>query len=250
MIPRLVALLTASTLLASTARAAGAASAPLGTVVEEEEVLGHPDWRVVIVTPNLATERIVVGTKPGGGPLTDLLPKGYLLGLNGGYFDKAYRPTTWLVSEGRELKSRNRSAKGGVLWIKGQRLGIGPLAQAPAKPDFAVQNGPMLVEAEGHIGIKSDDGRRAARTVACLARDGEARTLRFLLILATPGRGPTLLEAATMLAKPKGQKGYDCAWALNLDGGKSTGVVFPEALSRPSYPPLVPIGYGLAIVRR
>src|SRR5262249_53134671 len=115
---------------------------------------------------------------------------------------------------------------------------VGPLAELPFDPELAVQNAPLLVETDGAVGIHADDGKRAARTVACAASGG----LRFLLVTAHAGDGPTLMELARWLTGAAG-----CQVALNLDGGPSTGIVFAPELREPSSPPRAPIGYAIVV---
>jgi len=103
----------------------------------------------------------------------------------------------------------------------------------------------LIVEPEGKPGIHRDDGRRAARTVACLA----GNDLHFIVIAAPRGDGPTLFESASLLREPP-PRGFGCRVALNLDGGPSTGVWFGPEVAAKQRPPFSPIGYAIAILPR
>jgi hypothetical protein len=124
-------------------------------------------WRLVDLEIDLARAEVRVAANKGGGQLGEMIPPGTVAAVNGGYFDERYRPTGWLVDRGAALAPRVARASGGVLAARGASIYIGPLAGVPWEPELAVQNGPRLVEGPGRLGIRSDDGKRAARTIAC-----------------------------------------------------------------------------------
>lgn len=229
------------------AGAATAAEAPSPLAIRSGKVPGNEHWQYFDLEPDLAKVRLSVAIKQGGGPLDVMIPPGALAAINGGYFDRAYQPTGWLVSEGKEIHRQNRASLGGVVAIRGSRVYVGPTANLTfKKPDFAVQNTPLLLDAKGAVAIKKENGRRAARTVACLAEG----SLHLIVIQAGPAAGPTLLETAELLARPKKDGGFGCQGAVNLDGGSSTGIWLPPSAGTPSMLPIVPIGYGIAFVPR
>ena len=181
----------------------------------------------------------------GGAELRDLLSPGALAVVNGGYFAADFRPTTWVVDESVELAPRADTSKGGVLALGSAGIYLGPVAGLAFKPVLAVQSFPLVVEAEGKPGIYRDDGRRAARTVACLVGD----TLQLILISAPRGDGPTLFEAAQLLREPR-PLGFGCRRALNLDGGPSSGVWFSPELRAKQRPPFAKVAYAIAVLPR
>jgi hypothetical protein len=195
-------------------------------------------WSAIDVSIDLARCRIDVAQAAAGDRLENLLSPQALAAVNGGYFEADYRPTGWLRARGVDLAPVHRTRAGGVLAVRAGRAFVGPLAEMPFDPDFALQSAPLIVETDGAIGIHSDDGKRAARTVVC-ARGAE---LRFVVVVAPSGDGPTLFELARWLSG-----GGECAAALNLDGGPSTGVVFAPWLGEPSSAPRAPIGYALVV---
>jgi hypothetical protein len=111
---------------------------------------------------------------------------------------------------------------------------------------LAVQCGPRLVEHDGTIGIHRDDGRRYARTAACVREGG--RTLDFVLVwnAGDPMRGPGLLSFARMLLASPSFVGdaAPCERALNLDGGPSTGA-FVRGRPALSHDALGPVPFAL-----
>lgn len=181
----------------------------------------------------------------GGAQLADLLAPGTLAVVNGGYFEPDFRPTTWLVDQSVELAPKADTSKGGVLALGPQGIYVGPVAGLGFEPVLAVQSFPLVVEAEGKPGVYRDDGRRAARTVACLVGDA----LHFIVVSAPRGDGPTLFETAQLLREAR-PAGFGCRRALNLDGGPSSGVWFSTEVRAKQRPPFAKVGYAIAIARR
>lgn len=181
----------------------------------------------------------------GGANLADLLAVGALAAVNGGYFEADFSPSTWLVADGVELSPKADTSKGGVLALGPGGMYIGPVAGLGFSPTLAVQSFPLLVEAEGKPGVYRDDGRRAARTIACLVDD----TLHLIVIAAPRGDGPTLFETANLLREPS-PAGFGCRRALNLDGGPSSGVCFGPAMHAKPRLPFAKVAYALVILPR
>jgi Phosphodiester glycosidase len=181
----------------------------------------------------------------GGANLESLLPPGALAAVNGGYFEPDFRPTTWLVDESVELARKADTSKGGVLAFGSGGLYLGPFSGLGFRPVLAVQSFPLVVEGEGQAGVYRDDGRRAARTVACLVGTG----LHFIVIAAPRGDGPTLFESAALLRQPP-PAGFGCRRALNLDGGPSSGVWFSPEVHAKQRPPFAKVGYAIVISAR
>jgi hypothetical protein len=209
-------------------------------------VAASPEWRLVDVSIDPASAElraIGLGSKL---PFEQMIPEGAVAAINGGYFDEHDRPTGWLKSQGSELAARSQRSSGGVVALGKGALYVGPYADLPFQPEFGLQNSPRLVEGGGQLGIRSDNGKRASRTVACAAQG----RLHLVVILAWPGRGPTLFETARLLAESPARGGLGCEAALNLDGGPSSGVWFPSSSGRKSEMPLAPIAYGVAVLPR
>jgi hypothetical protein len=181
----------------------------------------------------------------GGAELADLLPPGAVAVVNGGYFEADFRPTTWVVDQSTQLAPKAPTSKGGVLALGPAGTYLGPVAGLGFKPVLAVQSFPLVVEAEGKSGVYRDDGRRAARTIACLVGDA----LHFVVISAPRGDGPTLFEAAQLLREPR-PAGFGCRRALNLDGGPSSGVWFAPEVGAKQRPPFAKVAYAIAILPR
>jgi uncharacterized protein YigE (DUF2233 family) len=170
-----------------------------------------------------------------------------LVAVNGGFFDPQLEASGLLVS-GRAVLARERSGGGsGVLAIAGRRARLLPRgARLPAETDFAVQCGPRLIEPDGSIGIRSDDGQRAARTAACIRNAGQELDLVVVRSKAQLG-GPGLWQLARWLSEPLASgEPSGCEAALNLDGGPSTGIVvagMPDLFRAP----LGPVPFALVV---
>jgi len=166
--------------------------------------------------------------------------RGAVAAINGAYFEPDFSPSGVLLSNGVTLGRYAPRGGSGVLTL---RRGLASVEASTGFPEdfageLAVQCGPRLVEEGGVVGVHRDDGRRFARTAACV-RDG-GRTLDLVLTwdLDDPMRGPGLQWLARRLAgpSPTGDPG-GCERALNLDGGPSTGFRIRGA---PGHEPLGP----------
>ena len=237
------------------ASAAGSGSALTALRTSEQEsaglrvetgVLGQAArWGYSDLALDAQRTQLRIHFTPGGAELQESLLPGALAALNGGYFEPDFRPSTWLVDAGVELSPKADTSKGGVLALGAGGIYLGPMAGLEFAPVLAVQSFPLVVEAEGKAGVYSDDGRRAARTIACLV----GPVLHFIVISAPRGDGPTLFETATLLREPR-PAGFACRRALNLDGGPSTGVLFAPAIHAKQRRPLAKVAYAIAIMAR
>ncbi len=199
-------------------------------------------WGFTDVGVDLSQIKLAIVVAKQGAQLAQLLPAGGLAVVNGGYFEADYRPSTWLVSGGVQLSPKSDTSRGGVLALGRGGVFVGPFSQLSFEPELAVQSFPLIVEQAGKSGIRSNDGRRAARTVACLA----SGTLHLIVISAPRGEGPTLLESASLLRAPL-PAGFGCDVALNLDGGPSSGVWFAPQIPARQRPPFANVGYAIAL---
>lgn len=202
-------------------------------------------WGFTELSLDLKRVELRVVLAKGGAELSSLLSPKALAVVNGGYFEADFRPTTWVVDAGVQLSAKSDTSKGGVLALGPDGIYVGPFAGLGFAPRLAVQSFPLVVEPEGKPGVYRDDGRRAARTIACLVDD----TLHFIVITAPRGDGPTLFETATLLREPR-PNGFGCRRALNLDGGPSSGVWFAPSLQAKQRPPFAKVGYAIAILPR
>jgi hypothetical protein len=212
----------------------------------EAGVLGSAArWGYSDLAPDPKLTELRIHQPAGGANLDELMGPGALAVVNGGYFEPDFRPTTWLVDVSVTLAPKADTSKGGVLALGAGGIYVGPMAGLSFDPVLAVQSFPLLVEAEGKSGVYRDDGRRAARTVACLVGDA----LHLIVISAPRGDGPTLFEAAQLLREPR-PAGFGCRRALNLDGGPSSGVFFAPEVHARQRRPFAKVGYAIVVMLR
>lgn len=206
-------------------------------------------WTVVRI--DLRSHRLQVRAR-GEAPFAELqdMPD-VLVAVNGGFFDPELGASGLLISEGATL-ARERPGGGSGRLVIARGLARLQLRGAPLPPgaDFAVQCGPRLIEPDGAVGIRSDDGQRAARTAACIREGGRELDLIVAASKRRLGGGPGLLQLARWLAEPLAPgEASGCEAALNLDGGPSTGIVVAGApgLFRE---PLGPVPFALVVPRQ
>lgn len=163
-------------------------------------------------------------------PLNGLAPKALVV-TNGGYFTPEHRPTGLLVSGGRTLSPlvpTGGGAGSGVLVLTGGRIRLYERERVQADDlegaAFAIQGGPRVIEPGSRDGIRSDDGLRANRTV--IGADQRGRLVLAVTYAEGARRGASLFELQRLLG-PSGVGRLDpdlaLDFALNLDGGTSTG---------------------------
>ena len=136
--------------------------------------------------------------------------------VNGGFFDEHLKPQGLVIAGGKRLSRLSPALSGGVLWLRGGRAYLSASeSYAERAVDFAIQGLPRLV-VDSEVNVRTRGGPRAARTAICLRDEG--RTIEFVIAPEAPGDpGPTLFQLAQELKRD------GCEFALNLDGGPSTG---------------------------
>lgn len=141
--------------------------------------------------------------------------------VNGSYFDEKYKPVGLLKINNELIKSLNEYGSSGILAINENEVSIFNKKEYSKYKNYPnlLQNGPLLVENNGKLGIYSDDHEYKARTALGITKDN-----KVLIVVADITASPSLFEIAEVLAKPESQGGFDCKTAINLDGGSSTGL--------------------------
>ncbi|MEL7371485.1 MAG: phosphodiester glycosidase family protein [Myxococcota bacterium] len=161
--------------------------------------------------------------------LADIAPSAQLV-MNAGYFTPEFRPTGLLVSQGHMISpfiSSGGPAGSGVLLVEDERVDLLRRQDVKARgfdaSTIAIQAGPRLIEADGGRGIRSDDGQHANRTF--IGADARGWLILGVVYRADGGLGggPSLFELQQILLDLKATTA-SVAFALNLDGGPSTGL--------------------------
>ncbi|HEX6290852.1 MAG TPA: phosphodiester glycosidase family protein [Herpetosiphonaceae bacterium] len=138
--------------------------------------------------------------------------------VNGGYFDEQRRATALVVFDGIR-RGESYNGFGGMVVINEQgRFELRSLRQQPYDPNEnlqqAMQSAPMLIQPGGEVSQLDPDQDRSRRTV--IARDIHGR----ILLLVSDMPAFTLPELARVLKNSD----LELDAALNLDGGRSTGL--------------------------
>ena len=138
--------------------------------------------------------------------------------INGGYFDIAKRATALVIFDGIVRGTSYQGFGGMVVVNAAGEFELRSLSQQPYDPNEplqqAMQSTPMLIQPGGTLSDLNANEDRARRTV--IARDTSGRIL--LIVCDWPVF--TLKELATLLHTSD----LEIDAALNLDGGRSTGM--------------------------
>lgn len=134
-----------------------------------------------------------------------------LIALNGGFFDKSFRPLGLRISNQHQLSPIKRISWWGIFYIENKTAHITNINQFAKNQniDFAVQSGPRLI-IEGKI--PSLKPGYAERSALGINKSGE------VIIIVTENTPLT----TTSLAKIMLEEPLNCENAINLDGGSSS----------------------------
>ena len=144
---------------------------------------------------------------------------GSVIAVNGGYFTKEFAPSGLCIIDEKSVSPISAASPlSGILWIGGAgKIHLTPRGIALPEVAYALQAGPFLIDPGGKLGIRSEDGKAARRTVVGLTGDQE------LLLLSSSTT--TLRSLARVMhghAEAFGVDRFDRA--LNLDGGPSSAM--------------------------
>lgn len=176
--------------------------------------------------------RVIDSPVPGESRLAPTLESaGAVAGVNGGYFHSDMRPVGLVIAGGRELHPFQRAKLlSGVLEVRPGKIQIVRSSRFAPGRDVreAIQCGPMLVD-EGSAVAGLNSTTPARRTV--IATDGRGR---WAMVYMT---SVTLADAARILLAPGALGDWTPRTALNLDGGRSSGLwaAGPPVVSRPEF---------------
>jgi hypothetical protein len=155
--------------------------------------------------------------------IPDSIAPGYIVALNGGYFEPDLRPSGLLIDQGREVQAR--SGGSGVVVLEDGLAKLQRLRDLKPSPSASVlQAWPFLIEPGGADGIHRDDEKLSRRSAIALDAQGRG------LLVAVPQDGVSLY-ALMQVCRSLGAN-----VALNLDGGPSTGFALglPPSWTSPS----------------
>ncbi len=175
--------------------------------------------------------------------------------LNGSFFTKQFTPTGLLISAHKLLHKINHAhLTNGIATIndKGQYTLINIEKENPTETyltknyQFAIQNGPILIDKNGNIKIDNTNKKTASRTI--IAKDKDENILLIFIIqsLLKINNDTTLYNITNELKNNPKLKPLKINSALNLDGGQSTGVIINDTY----YPELTKIQNAITITKK
>ncbi len=187
-------------------------------VFENSETGDRASLEVAIFSTKSCRLRLV--DQPGDDrlDLAEVMPReNCLAGVNGGYFDPDSNPIGLRIAGGKTIAPlKHAHLLTGVLFsVAGKVQIVHPAELAARKIDFAVECGPMLVDAGQPVhGL---DATRPARRTFVAVSGGDRAALGFCSDV-------TLSELAGILGNPLSD--FKIQRALNLDGGSSSAFWF------------------------
>lgn len=141
--------------------------------------------------------------------------------VNGAYFQENFLPTGLLKIDNKVISNLNKVGSSGILALNKSDVNIFHKKELDKYKDLyseLVQNGPLLVENNGKMGIYKDDQEYSARTVIGINKDNKT-----IIVVADHDASPSLWEISALLVKKESDGGFNCKIAINMDGGSSTG---------------------------
>lgn len=199
------------------------------------------EWQPIDPAMELRTLRLNAGTSSGFATVVRLDPTAYKISvkydvdnpgtvsewfealnpiavMNGGYFDENGRPTALVIFDGIR-RGESYDGFGGMVVINGQgEFELRSLRDQPFDPNEdlqqAMQSSPMLIQPGGTLSDFEANDDRSRRTV--IARDTQGR----ILLIASN----TLIFTLSEFAHALKNSDLELDAALNLDGGRSTGL--------------------------
>ncbi|MCC6643424.1 phosphodiester glycosidase family protein, partial [Candidatus Peregrinibacteria bacterium] len=152
------------------------------------------------------------------------------------FFTEEFQSTGLLISRGKTLHDyqKGQLINGIFLLNKNHQPKLIPADQdLPTNPDFAIQNGPILLDDHSDIMVDEKLNKSASRTAIGIDKDNHIIVIFLRQSLLNRDNTLTLLEFARILANSDYFRKIGLHSVLNLDGGTSTGLAigdeyFPE----------------------
>lgn len=201
---------------------------------------GKKDLLIVRIDPSLYKFSIYENRNPLNSKTIEQIHNstGSLLTFNGGFFTEDFKPTGLLISEGKELRSLSPAdLLNGILAIghDGEidffyRVNDGkfPISITPENYEFAIQNGPALINRQRENLINEDTQKISSRTAIGLDKDNKIVLIVLKQSLLNPDNGISLYQFSEMIRTSGIFTELGVHSVLNLDGGSSTGLMLDE----------------------
>ncbi len=162
-----------------------------------------------------------------------------LLTFNGIFYTEEYTPTGLLISEQEILNPLNNARlTNGIFLIDQNEPALFNLDAYSKKysntaPEFAIQNGPILIDQLGEIMPNLNNEDKASRTAIGINQNDDIIIIILRQTLIENQNAMTLHDFAELLKHSSEISKMKLHSVLNLDGGTSTGIMidgnyFPE----------------------
>lgn len=163
-----------------------------------------------------------------------------LFTFNGSFFSEDFQPTGLLISQGKELAPLVKAdLLDGIFTIdQNNQPKLYPYEQfKKLRPSlnlqFAIQNGPTLIDDQGNLAVTNKSIKKANRTALGITKDRELVVIIDRETILDTDKSPTLYQFADLIKNSAELKELGIHSVLNLDGGPSTGLIvndqyFPE----------------------
>jgi len=155
------------------------------------------------------------------GTQTIIAANGCKAAINGGFYDKNYRPLGLVIDEARQMsKNRPNGLFNGYLFLRPN--GSMDISDRPVYANVrdVIQTGPILVE-NGRAVASGESKDPARRMVAAKLQDGQ---MMFVAVYDSQSRldGPPLSALAEVVLAAAEKEGKQVLQAINLDGGSAS----------------------------
>lgn len=158
-----------------------------------------------------------------------------VLSFNGGFFSEDFKPSGLLISQGKELAPLVKAdLLDGIFTIdennkpKLYKYEEFKKAYPKLKLNFAIQNGPVLIDNQGKPAISNKSIKKANRTALGISKDGQLVVIIDRESILDTNKSPTLYQFADLIMNSAELKDLGIHSVLNLDGGPSTGLAYDD----------------------
>jgi len=154
-----------------------------------------------------------------------------LLTYNGIFFDENFKTLGLLISESKEISPFRKSAlSNGIFAIQSQDSTFYPKIfqtnlslEEKAKTEFAIQNGPILIDQTGTVKFTKETGNYASRTVIGITNENKIALIFIPRSFTKLDNQVTLFQLGNLLKTHTEFTKLGLHSVLNLDGGVSVG---------------------------
>lgn len=158
--------------------------------------------------------------------------------VNGGFFTEQFTPTGLLIANNQELHPISKASlvngiiaiteSGQIDFFNTKNPAIQTKQITPANYEFAIQNGPVILDPKGNIEASETDTLTASRTAMGVDKDGNIILILIKQSLFNISNSMTLNELAHVVKEHHVLSPLQIHSLINLDGGSSTGLYIDD----------------------